>query len=96
MVGTEDPHLDDTLFMAARWSAAGNDATLEVVAEAPHGFTGFPITVAERELIRQYEFVAEAIRRAGPRRPDHAGRATRAGPAAARRRQGPARQAPSG
>lgn len=62
VVGTEDPLLDDTLFMAARWAAAGNGMTLDVVAEAVHGFTAFPVTVAARELDPQAEFVAARIR----------------------------------
>jgi acetyl esterase len=61
MVGTQDPLLDDTLFMAARWEAAGNDTSLEVVAEAAHGFLQFPLTIAERELARQEEYLAKAI-----------------------------------
>ncbi|MCP2166238.1 Acetyl esterase/lipase [Goodfellowiella coeruleoviolacea] len=61
VVGTNDPVLDDSLFMAARWQAAGNAATLDVVAEAPHGFPLFPITVAEQELVRQERFVAAAV-----------------------------------
>ena len=61
VVGTQDPLLDDTLFMAARWRAAGNEAELEVVAEAAHGFLQFPLEVAERELTRQMEYVAEAV-----------------------------------
>jgi acetyl esterase/lipase len=59
VVGTQDPLLDDTLFMAARWQAAGNDTTLEVVAEAVHGFTAFPITVGTRELARQHDYLAK-------------------------------------
>lgn len=62
VVGTEDPLLDDTLFMAARWAAAGNDTTLDVVAEAIHGFTSFPITVAARELSRQAAYITTRIR----------------------------------
>jgi acetyl esterase len=58
VVGTQDHSLDDALFMAARWRAAGSPAELEVVAEAVHAFTAFPITVAERELERQYAFLA--------------------------------------
>ncbi|KIZ15272.1 alpha/beta hydrolase [Streptomyces natalensis] len=65
VVGTQDPLLDDTLFMAARWRAAGNEAELDVVAEAVHGFTSFPLTVAERELARQHSFVAAAVADAG-------------------------------
>jgi len=41
-VGTADPLLDDTLFMAARWEAAGNDAELLVYADGVHGFNAFP------------------------------------------------------
>jgi acetyl esterase len=61
VVGTQDPLLDDTLFMAARWEAAGNETTLEVVAEAAHGFVQFPITVAERELTAQARYLAKAV-----------------------------------
>jgi len=60
-VGTQDPLLDDSLFMAARWRAAGNEAELEVVAEAVHGFVSFPITVAEREMAAQAGFIADAV-----------------------------------
>jgi acetyl esterase len=58
VVGTEDHSLDDALFMSARWRAAGSHVELEVVADAVHGFTMFPGTVAERELDRQYRFLA--------------------------------------
>jgi acetyl esterase len=36
--GTLDPLLDDTLFMAARWQAAGNPAELAIYPGAPHEF----------------------------------------------------------
>ena len=41
-VGTKDALLDDTLFMHARWVAAGNEAELAVYPGGPHGFTLFP------------------------------------------------------
>ena len=41
-VGTLDNLLDDTLFMAMRWRAAGNDTRLEVYPESVHGFDAFP------------------------------------------------------
>jgi acetyl esterase len=56
-VGTRDPLLDDTLFMAARWTAAGNDAELRIWEEAVHGFTGFAIEAARRSRAEQHEFV---------------------------------------
>jgi acetyl esterase len=61
MVGTQDPLLDDTLFMASRWEAAGNGMSLEVVAEAVHGFLQYPLKVAERELAAQEEYIAKAV-----------------------------------
>ncbi len=45
LVGTLDPLLDDTLFMAARWRAAGIATELSVIPEAVHGFTGFPLGI---------------------------------------------------
>jgi acetyl esterase len=61
VVGTQDPLLDDTLFMAARWEAAGNDTTLEVIAEAAHGFLQFPLEVTKRELAAQEEYLTRAV-----------------------------------
>ena len=42
-VGTRDALLDDSLFMHARWLAAGNRAELAVYPGGPHGFTLFPV-----------------------------------------------------
>jgi acetyl esterase len=47
-VGTKDALLDDTLFMHARWVAAGNDAELAVYPGGAHGFTLFPNGLADR------------------------------------------------
>ncbi|HET9656505.1 MAG TPA: alpha/beta hydrolase [Kineosporiaceae bacterium] len=63
VVGTMDPLLDDSLFLAARWEAAGAPAQVDVVAGAMHGFTLFPLTITEREICRQRDFLASAGRR---------------------------------
>ncbi|MGW1198805.1 alpha/beta hydrolase [Streptomyces sp. NPDC002536] len=60
VVGTEDPLLDDSLFLAGRWQAAGAPVQLGVVAGAMHGFTLFPLTITERELQRERDFLAGA------------------------------------
>ncbi|MFF4577491.1 alpha/beta hydrolase [Streptomyces sp. NPDC001373] len=62
VVGTEDPLLDDSLFLAQRWRAAGAPVDLEVVAGAMHGFTLFPLTITERQFAREREFLAAAGR----------------------------------
>lgn len=41
-VGTADHLLDDTLMLAPRWAAAGNDVELFVAPDMPHGFMAFP------------------------------------------------------
>jgi len=46
-VGTDDHLVDDTLFLAARWALAGNEAELLVYPETPHGGIGMP-SVLER------------------------------------------------
>ncbi|MFF7311686.1 alpha/beta hydrolase fold domain-containing protein [Streptomyces sp. NPDC008137] len=62
VVGTEDPLRDDSLFLAGRWQAAGAPVQLGVVAGAMHGFTLFPLTVTERELRRERDFLSTASR----------------------------------
>ncbi|MCA1243599.1 alpha/beta hydrolase [Stappia stellulata] len=47
VVGDADPLLDDTLFMAARWRAAGNRADLAVHPGGCHVFQHFPLAIAE-------------------------------------------------
>ena len=56
-VGDQDPLLDDTLFMAARWQAAGNEVELRVFPESVHGFNLFPLALARAANEAQYEFL---------------------------------------
>ncbi|MFN3258933.1 MAG: alpha/beta hydrolase [Pikeienuella sp.] len=44
-VGTEDPLMDDSLLMAARWAASGVEARLEVHPGGVHGFDMFDIGI---------------------------------------------------
>jgi acetyl esterase len=60
-VGDQDPLLDDSLFMAARWRAAGNDAELQVWPDSIHGFNAFPIRLARQANTAQYEFLRAAM-----------------------------------
>lgn len=45
-VGTADYLFDDSLFMAARWHAAGSAAKVNVFPECPHGFNAYPAELA--------------------------------------------------
>ena len=58
-VGTSDALLDDTLFMHARWLAAGNAAELAIYPGGAHGFTLFPNALAEQAEARMFAFLKE-------------------------------------
>jgi acetyl esterase len=60
-VGTLDPVLDDSLFMAARYEAAGNDATLHVYPESVHSFTAFPTEMARVARARVNQWMRDTI-----------------------------------
>jgi acetyl esterase len=60
-VGTADPLLDDSLFMAARWDAAGSGADLRVYADGVHAFNAFPIGIAQAANAAQAEFLRAAL-----------------------------------
>jgi acetyl esterase/lipase len=59
-VGSADHLLDDSLFMAARWAAYGNEAELAVYPDCVHGFTGFPMELAKRANERIDDFLVRA------------------------------------
>jgi len=60
-VGTLDPFLDDSLFMYARWIAAGNEAELAVYPGGAHGFNMFPINIAAEANAKIDAFLAAVI-----------------------------------
>jgi acetyl esterase len=57
-VGTSDALLDDTLFMYARYIAAGNRAELAIYPGGAHGFNFFPIAIAAEANTRMEAFLA--------------------------------------
>lgn len=60
-IGTLDPLLDDSLFMEARWRAAGARTELRVWPESVHGFNAFPLAIARAANEAQHRFLAAAI-----------------------------------
>jgi acetyl esterase/lipase len=60
-VGSLDPLLDDSLFMAARWRAAGNPAELAVYPGGLHAFNAFPIPLAAAANARILAFLRRAV-----------------------------------
>ena len=57
-VGTLDYLYDDSLFMSARWHAAGNETELAVYPECIHGFTAFPAKMARIASQRIVDFIS--------------------------------------
>lgn len=60
-VGTLDAFLDDSLFVHARWIAAGNEAELAVYPGGLHGFNMFDYTLAREANARIDRFLAERV-----------------------------------
>jgi acetyl esterase len=60
-VGTMDCLMDDSLFMAERWRAAGNQATVAVYPEGVHAFNAYPTALARIGNARQFEFLRNAL-----------------------------------
>lgn len=60
-IGTRDALMDDSLFMHARWVAAGNEGVLDVYPGACHGFTAFPNAQSFASLKAQCDFINRAL-----------------------------------
>lgn len=60
-VGTQDALLDDSLFMYARWIAAGNEAELAIYPGGAHGFTLFPNRLANEAAARSEAFLRQVM-----------------------------------
>jgi acetyl esterase/lipase len=60
-VGTRDALLDDSLFMAPRWLAAGNVAELALYPGACHGFMSMPSAQRGEALARIERFLARCL-----------------------------------
>lgn len=60
-VGHADRLLDDSLFMASRWEAYGNRAELEVYPDCAHGFTFFPVKLAQIARERITAFIGRSF-----------------------------------
>src|SRR5262245_4878139 len=58
-VGTRDLLLDDSLFMAPRWLAAGNVAELAIYPGACHGFVSVPFALRNAALARINAFIGK-------------------------------------
>nr|WP_294511244.1 alpha/beta hydrolase [uncultured Rhodopila sp.] len=56
-IGTQDALVDDSLFMHARWIAAGNEAELAIYPGGAHGFTLFPNRLADEAAARSEAFL---------------------------------------
>jgi len=61
-VGTKDALLDDTLFMHARWVAAGNEAELAIYPGGAHGFTLFPNDLSKSATASMDAFLNRVLR----------------------------------
>jgi acetyl esterase/lipase len=61
LVGDADMLLDDSLFLAARLRAAGGDAELVVLPDAPHGFASMPMAYAALAHARAAEWLRRRV-----------------------------------
>ena len=60
-VGTLDPLLDDSLFMASRWNTAGNSTEIEIYPGGVHGFVGYAYPLATQANARIDQFIRKIV-----------------------------------
>jgi acetyl esterase len=60
-VGSADHLLDDSLFMAARWAAYGNESELAVYPDCIHAFNAFPTDLSKRANERIDAFFEQVL-----------------------------------
>ena len=60
-VGTRDSLLDDSLFMAPRWLAAGNVAELALYPGACHGFVSIDFAQRDEAVTRMERFLNQHV-----------------------------------
>jgi acetyl esterase len=60
-VGGADHLLDDSLMLATRWAAAGNEVDLFVAPDMPHGFMAFPCGLTTLWTRTSYEWFAGVL-----------------------------------
>ncbi len=60
-VGTLDPLLDDSLFMHARWVAAGNEGELALYPGGCHAFNAFPVDIAHQANTKMGQFIISQL-----------------------------------
>ncbi len=60
-VGRHDALPDDSLFMDARWLAAGNEPDIEFLPDVVHGLSNFPTSLGRKAAARENAFLMAAL-----------------------------------
>ena len=60
-VGTNDPLLDDSLFMHQRWIAAGGESEIQMFDDAPHAFDAFELAISRDAHRRVHRFLSRHL-----------------------------------